>query len=92
MCADHSKQHEHVVNELLWPPIQHMKANTNYTDRVNLAEYIKDDPKSGHNNDDWGFVFDEQEYPNCDRASQEKLVSHIQASCAEQGKLITGHL
>ena len=55
-------------------------------ERVNLADYIRDDPRAGNQNDDWGFIFNERDYADCDRATQERLVSHIQGSCAEQGK------
>ena len=54
-------------------------------DRVNLADYLKADAKAFHQSDDWGFVFDEKVYPNSKRSTQENLVSHIQASCQEQG-------
>ena len=79
---------EHPVEELFWPPLERMNTPAAPAARVNLADYIRDDPRAGNQNDDWGFIFNEREYADCDRATQEKLVSHIQASCAEQGKLV----
>mmetsp|Transcript_6153 Transcript_6153/g.12646 ORF Transcript_6153/g.12646 Transcript_6153/m.12646 type:complete len:768 (+) Transcript_6153:263-2566(+) len=89
MSADHKL--EHAVTLLLWPPLDRLPANATAADRINLADYIKDDPKASNNSDDWGFVFDEKEYPNCDRSTQEKLVGHINLSCGEQGFSMTVH-
>mmetsp|Transcript_9435 Transcript_9435/g.19603 ORF Transcript_9435/g.19603 Transcript_9435/m.19603 type:complete len:703 (-) Transcript_9435:105-2213(-) len=82
---------EHAVTILMWPPLDRLPENATAADRINLADYIKDDPKAGNNSDDWGFVFDEKEYPNCERSTQEKLVAHIQSSCGEQGFSLTVH-
>lgn len=84
-------QLEYPVDQLWWPPLDQMNRPDGCvpTSRINLAEYIRDDPRTGTQSDDWGFIFNEREYADCDRRTQEKLVSHIQSSCAEQGKKIT---